>query len=448
MTRYFKTYKNILKLAIPVMLSQLGHVTVQLADNIMVGRVGTTELAAASFANSVFVIGMLLGTGICMGLTPLVGQAFLKKNGKQLASYLKNGAVLYTIVAIAISLILLSLSFFLDYMGQTPEVTQLAKPYLWVLILSLLPLMVFSTFKQFLEGFGNTKVAMLIVITSNFINILFNYLLIFGKFGFPEMGLLGAGIATMIARFFMGIAILLYFKAQKQFKNIRHQALASLTKIAEMAKLLKIGFPIGIQIVFEVLIFSLAGIMMGWIGETELAAHQVTLSLTTVGYMMSLGIGSATTIRVSHNLGARNWEQIKRLIFASSHLTVGLMSTMGILLIVFRHQLPTIFTTDAAVIEISAQLFIVASMFQVFDSLQVALLSVLRGITDVNIPMMMACVSYLIVGTPACYLCAFTLGMGPVGIWYGLLISLMVAAALFALRLKFKIQQLELKVVK
>lgn len=421
------------------MLSQLGHVTVQLADNMMVGRVGTTELAAASFANSVFVLGMLLGTGICMGMTPLVGQAFLKKNGGQLASYLKNGAILYSIVGIIMAVVLFVISFYLDHMGQTPEVARLAQPYMWVLIISFLPLMVFSTFKQFLEGIGNTKVAMVIVISSNFINILFNYLLIFGKWGLPEMGLMGAGIATLIARVFMAIAMFTYFKTHRQFQNIRSRALASIAKLAEIKQLFKIGFPIGFQIVFEVLIFSLAGIMMGWIGETELAAHQVTLSVTTVGYMISLGIGAATTIRVSHNLGAENWAQIRRLVFASAHLTVGFMGSVGILLISFRHELPLLFTTDAEVIKISAQLFIVAALFQVFDSLQVALLAVLRGLTDVTVPMILACVAYFVVGTPACYLCAFTFDMGPMGIWWGLLISLVAAAGLFAWRLRVKL---------
>ncbi|MFV0365182.1 MAG: MATE family efflux transporter [Mangrovibacterium sp.] len=436
MRTYFSTYKNILQLAFPVMLSQLGHVTVQLADNMMVGRVGTTELAAASFANSVFVLGMLFGTGICMGLTPLAGKAFLKRNGNQLASYLKNGLILSLSLGAIIALILLAISFFLDFMGQTPEVAQLAQPYMWVLILSLVPLMIFSTFKQFLEGLGNTKVAMVIVIASNAINILFNYLLIFGKWGFPELGLLGAGLSTLIARFFMPIAIFIYFKTNSRFQNIRSRALASLAKLSEMKKLLQIGVPIGVQVVFEVLIFSLSGIMMGWIGETELAAHQVTVSITTVAYMISLGIGSATTIRVSHNLGAGDWAQIKRLIFASSHLTVGLMGSVGIMLITFRYQLPTLFTTDPNVIKISAQLFIVAALFQVFDSLQVALLAVLRGLTDVTVPMVLAFVSYLVIGTPVCYLCAFSFGMGPIGIWWGLLISLMMAAGLFAFRLR------------
>lgn len=425
------------------MLSQLGQVTVQFADNMMVGRVGTTELAAASFANSVFVIGMLFATGISMGLTPLVGKAFLKKDGKQIVNYLKNGTILYILIGVLAACVLTVLSFLLHKMGQTAEVARLAQPYMWVLIISLLPLMVFSSFKQFLEGMGNTKIAMIITVGSNFVNISLNYLLIYGKCGFPELGLLGAGVSTMIARFIMAFAIVICFNVSEKLRYLLQKAYCIPPRISEMIALLKIGVPIGVQVIFEVLIFSLSGIMMGWIGEKALAAHQITLSMTTLSYMISLGIGSAATIRVSHAMGANDVSRIKRLIHATAHLTVGLMGTMGIVFIICRHQLPMLFTNDSKVILISANLFIIAAMFQIFDSLQVALLASLRGLTDVNIPMVMAVISYLFIGIPTCYLFAFTLNFGPIGIWFGLLCGLAVAAILFALRLRFKVKQLE-----
>ncbi|MFV0290098.1 MAG: MATE family efflux transporter [Mangrovibacterium sp.] len=443
MNHFFSTHKSILKLAIPVMLSQLGHVTVQLADNMMVGRLGTTELAAASFANSIFVLGMLLGTGICMGLTPLVGKFFLQKKNKELLVYLKNGLSLYSAIGIFIATILFAISFMLNKMGQTPEVSQLAQSYLWVLILSIPPLQIFASFKQFLEGLGNTRVAMIITIGANVINIAFNYLLIYGKCGFPELGLLGAGIATTLSRYAMAIAIYCYFRMHKNFCiMLKEMKLISL-KFSKMITLLKIGVPIGFQIVFEVLIFSLAGIMMGWIGVKELAAHQITISIITASYMASLGIGAATTIKISHAIGANDFNQVKKLISASTHLTVGLMGSMSILYILLRYELPTLFSSDIDAINISASLFIVAAMFQIFDSLQVALLSVLRGMTDVNIPMLMACGAYFLIGTPACYLFAFTLNQGALGIWYGLLVSLIAAAALFAIRVKILINRYE-----
>lgn len=432
-----------MKLAVPVMFSQLGQVTVQFADNAMVGQVGVTELAAVAFANNIFVIGMLLGVGICMGLTPLTGQAFLRKNGKQLASYLKNSTALYLAVGLFIALVLTALSFFLDHMGQTPQVAEMAQPYLWVLIISLLPLMLFSTFKQFLEGLGNTKVAMVITVAANLINILLNYLLIYGKWGCPQMGALGAGVATMTSRFLMAIAILLYFKFNKQFQSIIDKAKSLSYKLSEMKHLLQIGLPIGVQVVFEVFMFSLAGIMMGWIGEKELAAHQIAFSITTMSYMISIGIGSAETIRVSHNMAIGDFKQIKRLIFATAHLTIALMCSMGLLFIVARHLLPSFFTNDQEVIQIAASLLIMAAVFQLSDSLQVALLAALRGITDVNIPMLLAFLTYIVIGVPTCYFFAFTLEIGPIGIWIGLFVSLSVAAVLFSLRLRYKIKRLE-----
>lgn len=440
---YIPIYKKNLQLALPVILSQVGQVTVSLADNMMVGHKGTTELAAASFSNSIFIIGMLLGMGICMGLTPVVGKYFSQKNDGELGAYLKNGLFIYSIISVIIVAIMTGVAFLLDRMGQPQEVSALAFPYFLVLVASILPLLLFYSFKQFLEGMGNTKITMVITLTSNLVNILFNYLLIYGKFGFPELGLLGAGISTLFSRFLMPFMIVAYILRHKEFAPVLHIARFAELQWAKIKELLNIGFPIGTQIVIEVLTFSVGAVMMGWLGKVQLAAHQIALGMASFTYMISLGVGAATTIHVSHEHGVRNYSFIRKLVIAALHLVVLFMSTMGVLFVILRNQLPYLFTTDASVIGVAAGLLIIAAMFQVFDGVQVTLLSTLRGLSDVKMPMFMAFISYSVIGLPISYLCAFVFNFGATGIWIGFLFGLVAAAFLFRYRLKRLLLYLE-----
>lgn len=432
----FPIYKKNLTLALPVILSQVGQVSVSLVDNMMVGHKGTTELAAASFSNSIFMIGMLLGMGICMGLTPVVGKYFGQKNGQQLGEYLRNGLFIHTIVSVGIVAVMCGVAFLLGYMGQPEEVSALAFPYFLVLVASIIPLLLFYSFKQFLEGLGNTRIAMVITLVSNLVNVVFNYLLIFGKFGFPELGLLGAGISTLISRWLMPFMLVIYIVRHGEFVHLLQVARQASLQWAKIKELLSIGFPIGAQIVIEVATFSVGAVMMGWIGTAQLAAHQIALGMASFTYMISLGVGAATTIYVSHEHGIGNYALIRRLVVASLHLVVLFMSVMGLLFVVLRYQLPWLFTSDPEVIGIAAGLLIIAALFQVFDGIQVTLLSALRGLSDVRMPMFVAFLSYSVIGLPVSYLCAFVFNFGAIGIWLGFLFGLIAAAFLFRRRLK------------
>lgn len=433
---FFPIYKKNLSLAFPVILSQVGQVSVSLVDNMMVGHKGTTELAAASFSNSIFMVGMLMGMGICMGLTPVVGKYFGQKNESQLGAYLKNGLFIHSIVAVVLVGLMCGVAFLLGYMGQPEEVSALAFPYFLVLVASIIPLLLFYSFKQFLEGLGNTKIAMVITLVSNLVNVVFNYLLIFGKFGFPEMGLLGAGISTLISRWLMPFMLLIYMVRHGEFVHLLQIARRASLQWSKIKELLSIGFPIGTQIVIEVLTFSVGAVMMGWIGTAQLAAHQIALGMASFTYMISLGVGAATTIHVSHEHGVRNYALIRRMIVASLHLVVLFMSVMGLLFVLLRFQLPRLFTSDSEVILIAGGLLIIAALFQVFDGLQVTLLSALRGLSDVRMPMFIAFLSYSVIGLPISYLCAFIFNFGATGIWLGFLFGLIAAAFLFRYRLK------------
>lgn len=436
LAEYSPYYKRNIRLALPVVLSQIGQVTVQLVDVMMVGHVGTAELAASSFANNIFMIGMFFGMGITYGLTPLVGNSFGNSNLKQVVIWLKNGVFTHLVAAMALMLVMLALYFFLPYMGQPAEVVQLAKPYYLLLCVSYMPFMLFFSVKQFFEGVGNTKMAMQITLISNVINVAVNYVFIFGKLGFPELGLNGAGIGTLVSRIFMPLAFVVYVVRIPRFR--RYFLLANLQpiKFKRVAEVLRIGIPVGFQIIVEVIAFALGAIMMGWMGEIPLAAHQVAIGLATFTYMISLGVSQANTIRVSHQMGLNNFKALKMAAFASTHLVLVFMLSMGVVFILARFSLPLLFTTDKQVVIIAAQLLIVAAFFQVFDGLQVVMLSTLRGMADVKIPMIMAFIAYLFIGIPTSYLLSFYFHAGPVGIWLGYLVGLGAAGVMFYFRFK------------
>lgn len=439
---YIPFYRRNLALALPIVLSQIGQVSVSLVDNMMVGHVGTTELAAAAFANSIFMIGMVFGMGVTFGLTPLVGKAFGNGDLRTTTIWLKNGIFSHLTAAVGLTLIMFSVYFFLPFMGQEPEVLRLAKPYYLLLCASYFPFMLFFTVKQFFEGLGNTKIAMQITLTANVVNILVNYVFIFGKLGMPELGLNGAGIGTLVSRIIMPILFSVYIFKSSRLK--RYFVLAHYQPMIKerVVSLLKMGIPIGFQLIVEVSAFGIGAIMMGWLGETPLAAHQVALGLASFTYMIALGISQANTIRVSHQMGVKDYLSMKRAVYASTHLVLAFMTCTAILFIVGRNLLPILFTTDKEVILISATLLIVAAVFQLFDGLQVVMLSTLRGMADVTLPMFIAFIAYLLIGIPTSYVFTFLLDAGPQGIWYGYLVGLGTAGILFYFRFKINLKKL------
>ncbi len=434
--RYSDLYRRNLNMAGPVILSQIGQITVSLADTMMVGHAGTADLAAASFSNSIFHVGMLFGFGICMGITPLAGRMYSQQRIGEAGSYLKNGIIVNSMAALALTAVMTAVAFFLDQMGQPPEVARKSFPYFLILVASLPPLLLFYSFKQFFEGIGNTRIAMGITLTANAVNIFLNYLLIYGKLGFPEMGLTGAGIATLISRLLMPLMLIPVILRNHKYRPLLLLARHARVNAERMKELLRVGIPIGFQMIVEVLTFSLGAIMMGWHGKESLAAHQVALGLATFSYMISLGVGAGTTIHVSHEFGRANYALLRKTILASVHLVLLFMSCAGLVFILLRQQLPYLFTTDVPVIRIASELLIIAALFQVFDGLQVILLSALRGLADVKIPMLMAFLSYTVTGLPVSYFCSFVFGLGPAGIWLGYLAGLACASALFAFRIK------------
>lgn len=431
---YIPFYKRNLVIAIPVILSQAGQVSVQIVDNIMVGHLGTVQFAAASFAGTVVICGIVFGMGFSFGLTPLVGEAFGRGKHREAAGLFKHSVLTNLILSIALASLMFLLTFFMKYMGQPPEVVRLAVPFYQWLVASIIPFLIFFSFKQFAEGIGNTKVAMFITIGINILNIILNYLLIYGKFGLPALGINGSCIATFISRLCMPVAMLIFFFKKRSFNRYFYFFKQTKFQIQTIMRLFSIGLPIGVQMVMEVAAFSLGSIMMGWFGDIYIAAHQIVLTLSTLTYMISNGIASGTMIRVSHQLGAKRYKDMRYAANASFHMALVFMSLAAIIFIFFRSWLPMIFTSDPLVISSASILLIVAGFFQVFDGMQTVALGALRGISDVKIPMYCSFVSYILLALPVGYFCAVTIHLGPIGVWIGFLFGLFFAAVTFFLR--------------
>lgn len=441
--KYAPYYLRLLKLATPLVLTQAGQMTVQLIDNAMVGRFGTAELAAASFANSIYVVIMLFGLGIYLGVTPLVGHARGANDDRQAASIMKSSFALSAILIPAITLISWSLTWIMPFMGQTDEVVRLAIPYYRTLVVAIIPFLLFTLLKQIGEGLGNTIIEMIATIVANVLNVVLNYILIFGKFGFPALGLLGAGYATLISRIAMPLVLyagFLYVKSIRRYFVLMQTAKSTLPGIV---RIFSVGLPIAGQLVLEVSAFAFSAVMMGWLGDVPLASHQVAMGLASFTFMIANGVAMATTIRVSFQLGTRDFESMGRTSYSAVHMVVAYMGLCGLCFMLFRNQLPYLFTSDIRVIHQAASLLMVAALFELFDGLQVVCLGILRGFADVKAPMFIAAFSYTVVGLSVSYLCAFTLNMGPEGIWYGFLAGLIAAGVLLALRIRKKIRDLK-----
>ena len=416
------------------MMSQFGQVMVGVADNMMVGQVGYIPLASASLANAIFFFVMVFGLGMSFAITPLVGFAHGEENFKECGQVLRHGLVVNTLLSFVLLGLLLITVNYLDLFGQEQVVVEQAKPYLLVISFSIIPFLIFQSFRQYSEGLSMTKVPMAVSVSMNILNIILNYLLIFGKFGFPELGLLGAGIATLIARTGMAIIMGFYVLSNKRFKPYLVALGLNNLDMGVIKDLLRIGVPGGLQFLFEVGAFSMAAIMMGWIGAEALAAHQIAINLASITYMTVSGLGAAAAIRVGNQLGQRNYKTMKNAALTLVAMGVVLMIIFAAIFIVGRDYLPLLYNDQPVVVSIASSLLIFAALFQISDGVQVISLGALRGMKDVKIPTLITFIAYWLVALPLSYYLTFVLDYGPEGIWLALTLGLTIAAVWVILR--------------
>lgn len=455
---YPSFYKENLRLALPVILSQVGQITVQLADTAMVGQYGgndPTPLAAVSFAQNFFFIIFIAAMGLTFGLTPLVGERFAQGRIKHTRKYLLNGIVLFTIIGIIATLLLSAARPLFPLMGRLMlgdgndtsigEVIDLALPYFDTLIWGVLPVMIWGSVKQFLEGVGNTRIAMVTIISANALNIFLNWVFIFGKFGFEQMGAVGAGYATLISRICQCVMLVGYFFLTPRFK----QYTANLLQEARLSwrttrKILQVGAPISFQMLMEASAFVVAGILVLAFGATSVSAYQIGVNMMNVTFMIVVAIGSATTILCSYIYGRKTYHRLRPTVNASYQMGLAWNITVATIYILLRHHIPTLFTSNQDVIDITATMLIFIALFQISDCIQAISISILRGLQDVKIIMPIVVISYMVINIPTGYFLAFNCGMKANGLIIGFIIGLSTCALLTSLRVKRNIRQMEL----
>ncbi|MFM8913647.1 MAG: MATE family efflux transporter [Flammeovirgaceae bacterium] len=432
--RYSTEARTSFLLAYPVMISMLGQVMTGVADSVMIGWTGATPLAASSLANSFFGVLLFFGIGVTYALTPLVAEAEGAQQPNKIVDCLRHGLIINISTGLFLTLLVVFGQNALHHIGQPNDVVELAIPYLLIVTYSIVPTMVFQTFRQFAEGLQHTRMAMVVMIACNLLNIALNYVLIYGIWIFPEMGMNGAGWATFISRVAMAIWMALYVYHSKYFKQYRTGFSFGKYSKELLNKMLHIGLPAGSQFIFEAAAFGFSAIMMGWIGTVPLAAHQIAINLATISYMTTSGLGAAATVRVGLFFGKRDRQAIRTAGFTLIGLGLVIMFLWGVAFILGKTFLPSLYIDDPLVLQAAAPLMIIAGFFQLSDGTQVVCAGALRGLQDVKVPSLLIFVAYWIIALPIGYALAFHFGLGAQGIWYGLLIGLTLTASAMVTR--------------
>lgn len=451
LSKYRSYYKRLLTLAMPVMLAQAGQLTTQFADTAMVGNYGGEDpipLAAVSLGSSLFLLIYLAALGLALAITPLVGEHYARRDRREVGYIFQNSILYCSIIGVVATIIAVALRPFISVLGEWMSVpgqnielvAQMALPYYDMLVWSIIPLMLFLAIKQFLEGIGNTKTAMWITLAGNALNILLNYIFIFGKCGVEAMGAEGAGLATLISRVGQMVAIGAYFFLSSRLRIYRSFFEAKGFKLSYLKNLFKVGYPISFQMILESAAFILTSILALSFGEVAAGSMQVAFSIANIAWMITVAIGSASTILVSHIAGAKQHEELRPMVNATYHIGVAWATIMAFIFVVFREPMAALFTDNREVIALTAELMLLIAIYQFSDAVQGLSISMLRGLQDVKVIMPIVLCSYLVLNIPiGCWL-AYGMDMGCHGLVIGLIVGLSSAAILTATRLYRKVK--------
>jgi MATE family multidrug resistance protein len=437
LSNYTKEFSTNLKIAYPVMLGQLGHVLVALADNLMVGQLGAAELAAVSLGNSLIFIALSLGIGFSFAITPLIAEADGANDIDAGRDYFQHGVIMCTLNGILLFFLLLLAKPILYALNQPPEVVALAIPYMEIVAFSLIPLMTFQAFKQFADGLSQTKYAMYATLVSNIVNIIFNYLLIYGFWIFPRLELEGAAIGTLISRFFMLWFLWFILKRKTKFSQYFTTFKRDHLNKNVFKRLFALGFPTALQMFFEVAIFTATIFLAGILGTNPQAANQIALNLSSMTFMIAVGLGVTATIRVGNQKGMHNYKELRRIALSTFLLIFIIQSIFALMFILTKDILPTFYLDNVEVIVLASQLLIVSAIFQLSDGIQVVVLGALRGLQDVKVPTIICFIAYWIIGFPISYYFGKAEQLGSMGIWLGLLAGLTASAIMLYIRFNY-----------
>ena len=435
--KYGSNYKSLLRLAVPIIIGQLGGIITGLADTIMVGQYGTNELAASSFVNNVLNAFIIFGTGFSFALTPLVGENLARDKRYVVSAWLKNGIVANFLLSLIMLGVLTVIYFNVDKFGQKETLLPLIRPYFLISMISVVFIMLANSFRQFVEGITDPSVSMWILISGNMLNIVGNYVLIYGKWGFPEMGLVGAGWSTLFSRIIMFVMFVMVFVLRPSYKAYRKGFKRMWVLPNRLVRITKLGVPIALQQGLEAVTFSITAIMVGWLTthtEQNMAAHQVVIAISTISFTTYLGIGSATAIRTSFYKGAKDWVQVRKTTVAGIHLGLIVSALTCLALFIFRNDISYIFNDDEMVCKIVVSLLPILMLYQFVDGAQIVLANALRGLSDVKSIMWISFITNFLIAIPAGYILGFPCGMGIQGIWFAYPIGFVFSVALLGLR--------------
>ncbi len=454
---YTKEFSYNWRLAAPVIMGMLGHTFVGLVDNLMVGQLGAAELAAVSLGNSFFFVAMSIGIGFSTAITPLVAEADSEHNFSRGKSAFKHGFVLCSLLAIVLFVLILLAKPLMYMMDQPQEVVVLALPYLDIIAISLVPLIIFQALKQFSDGMSLTKYPMYATIIANVINVFFNYVLIFGVWGFPKMGVVGAGIGTLIARFVMIILMWYFLNRLEKTKAYVKDLKLFVLEYSMLKKINSLGLPSALQMFFEVGLFTAAIWLSGTLGKNPQAANQIALNLSSMTFMIATGLSVTAMIRVGNQKGLKRPVELRRIATSIFIMGLALAILFALIFLIFNNVLPTFYldlndlthiADNQNVVEIASSLLIIAALFQISDSTQVVFLGALRGLQDVKIPTLITFFAYWIIGFPVSYFLGDASKYGSSGIWIGLLAGLTASSIFLYIRFNYLSKQLIAKQLK
>lgn len=426
--------REILRIGLPIMLGQACVIILAFADNIMIGWHSVDELAASSFVNNVMNLFILTELGFATGMTPMIGADNGTGNIKGIGITVKNGLMTNGIIG-GISIILLTIIYFcLDHFGQAPELMPYIKPYFAIIGISTLFALGFNVLKQFTDGICRPMISMTLLMIGNLLNIFGNWVLIYGKLGFPEMGLTGAGISTLVSRALILLVFVVFIFKSKKMNEYARAIKEALLSRGEMKTVFKMGYPVGIQMALESSTFTFAAVMAGWLGVIQLAAHQVVITISQLFFLMMQGLSFAVSILVSNAFGRKDLKSVREYARKGYFMTLGISATLSVLLYCFRYQAAGIFSDSPEVTALAVSLFFLLFAYQFGDGLQLCFANVLRGIQDVRPIMYAAFVSYYLIAIPSAYLLGFKTSLGIHGIWLGFPIGLTLAGIFFYAR--------------
>ena len=443
---YTREFRYNLKLAYPVMIGMLGHTFVQFIDNVMVGQLGTAELAAISLGNSFVFIAMSIGIGFSQAITPLIAEADGAKKDNDISGIFEHSFLICLILGLILFTVVFLNRNLLYFMNQPIEVVKLASPYLFWVSFSLISIVTFQSFRQFADGLSFTKAAMYSTLLGNVINVILNFFLIFGLWIFPKLGVEGAAIGTLISRICMLIFIVVYLKLHKKLSKYIKRFFPSKVQIQRLKKIIYLGLPSALHSFFEVAFFISAVWMSGIIGKNSQAANQIALNLASMTYMVALGVGVAAMIRVGNQRGMMNFIKLREVALSTLLLIIIIDIFFCIIFLIFNDYLPLLYLdlgdsnnlTDVnEVIELASKLLIIAGVFQLFDGIQAVVLGALRGMQDVNKPALIIFLSYGLIGFPTSYFLGFYTNLSVVGIWIGLMTGLFSSSLFLFLRFNY-----------